>query len=138
MSKPIKEQILNDPRLVLSDFKIEDIQIVKNGLKNTANQILAKYGYMQPTDVPHEKLTKNDIALRGYDKYSIDEVFNRMPNETKLMFWSVNNANHVLEIEKRIREKREHEHKLLNAEILGYQIQIVELQREIEKLKQIF
>tara|TARA_R110000868_G_scaffold14021_1_gene65429 strand:+ start:20932 stop:21357 length:426 start_codon:yes stop_codon:yes gene_type:complete len=135
MSKPIQEQILNNPRLVLSEFKLEDIQILTNTLKSTANQILCKFGYMQRTDKDINTLTKEEVALRGYDKYTIEEIFNRMPNETKTMFWAVNNAGYLLEIEKRLREKREQENKLLMAEILGYQIQIIELQKEIEELK---
>lgn len=135
MSRPIKDEVLSNPRLVLSEFNIEDIQILRNTLKNTANQILCKFGYMQRTDKDIKNLTKEEVALRGYDKYTIEEVFNRMPNETKMMFWAVNNAGYLLEIEKRMREDREKDFKLLNAELLKVQILAHELETELIKLK---
>lgn len=135
MSKTTEEQILNNPRLVLSEFNAEDIIILTNTLKSTANQILCKFGYMQPTDKPHDQLTKEEIAIRGYDKYSISEVFERMSDETKKMFWSVNNASYLIEIEKRLRESKLEQLELLKAEVLGYQIEIVKLQEKIFELE---
>ena len=119
MSQPTREQILNDPRIVLSDFNREDIELIRSSLVITAKQIMCKFGYMELNE---------DLI----DKYTIDEVFNQMPDETKIMFFAVNNAGVVLEVEKRLREQREQENKLLSAELLGCQIQIIELQNKLK------
>ena len=62
MSKPIREEILSNPRLVLSEFKTEDIVMLKNSLEVTAKQILCKFGYMK-------------LNSKGMDVYTIDEIF---------------------------------------------------------------
>lgn len=131
MSKPIREQLLNNPSLVLSEFKAEDIIILKRTLETTANQILAKFGYMQRTDKDINTLTKEEVALRGYDKYTLSEVFERMPNETKVMYWSVNNARYLIEICLALNKDIENEIKRMRAELTRQQLQIVELQRNI-------
>lgn len=135
MSKTLREQYLSNPGLVLSEFKEEDVITLTNTLKSTANQILCKYGYMQPTDKPHDQLTKEEISLRGYDKYSLKEVFERMPNEVKTMFWAVNNAGYLLRIEKEFRDSQTEEIKRNRAEILKYQLEIMELQEKVFNLE---
>lgn len=133
MSKPLREQILSNPRLVLSEFNNLDILTLQNNLKSTANQILCKFGYMQRTDKDINTLTKEEVTLRGYDKYTLQEVFERMPNETKIMFWSINNASYLIEIEKRLRLEANKRIDNLTAENLKLNIELMKLQEKLNK-----
>ena len=81
---------------------------------------MCKFGYME--------LNEDNL-----DKYTIEEVFKRMPDETKLMFFSVNNAGLLIEIEKRLRKLKDNEIKILSAELLGCQMQIIELQTKLKE-----
>lgn len=120
MSKPIRECILNDPRMILSEFTSLDKEIIRSSLFIAAKQIMCKYGYLE-------------INKEGLDKYTIEEVFKRMPNETKIMFFAVNNSGVLIEIEKRLREEKDREFDLVSAELLGCQIQIIELQTKLKE-----
>ena len=118
MSKPIREQILNNPRLVLSEFKTEDIVILKNSLEVTAKQILCKFGYMK-------------LDSQGLDIYTIEEIFSKMPDETKIMFWSINNARYLLELERQLNNKHVETIQMQQTQLSEQQIQIVRLQTKL-------
>lgn len=113
------QSIINNPTLVLRDFKAEEIVILKNTLETSAKQILCKYGYMQLDD-------------EGFDKYTMSQIVDRMPRETRLMYWAINNARYLLQIESEMRKNLTLIINQQRAELTNFQMQTIELQRELE------
>ena len=114
------QEILNNPTKVLSEFKAEEIVILKNTLETSAKQIFCKYGYMQLND-------------DGFDKYTTQQIVDRMPKETRLLYWSMNNARYLLQIESEFRKEQRQMINQLRAELTQQQMQIIELQTKLKE-----
>lgn len=120
MSKSTTDGILSSPNSLLTDFTANDIVLLKNGLFKAKEQILAKYG-------------KFDINEKGLPQYTEKEVFNRMQDSTKQLFWSVNNASNLIEFCLKDNDDLSSKIKDMRQEITSYQIEIVRLQKQLEQ-----
>ena len=55
-----------------------------------------------------------------------------MPDETKIMFWSINNARYLLELERELNNKHVETIQMQQAQLSQQQIQIVRLQTKLK------
>lgn len=120
MSKTLIENIIDSPENILQSFKTHDISFLKNELFITGQKILSKFG-------------KYDVDENGMPSKNLKDVFDSMPQSTKQMFWSINNASALIESLLNYNEEMESEIKRMRGELSVQQIEIIKLQKQLNK-----
>lgn len=115
----IKQFAIDNTETILKSFTTHEITSIKGLLFMTREQMLARYG----------KFELND---EGLDLYTSNQIIQRMPNETRVMFFAINNANFLIELSLRLNTDLTEDVKRMRAELTQQQIQIVELQKQLK------
>lgn len=114
------KKITDSPDYILKSFKTNEIVFLKNQLFISKESILKKYG-------------KFEVDKNGCPLFTNEQVFKKMPESTKKMFWAINNASVLIELGDRLNNDLNEEIKRMRAELTAQQITIVELQKQLKK-----
>jgi len=113
------KRIIENPSIILKQLKISDVIFLKNQLFITKENILKKYG-------------KFEVDSDGAPLFTNEQLFKRMPDDTKKMFWSINNASIMIQSLLNFNDDLENDVKTMRQEISSYQIEIIRLQKQLE------
>lgn len=111
---------IDNTETVLKSFTTQEIISLNGILFTTREQILAKYGKFQLND-------------KGLDLYTNSQIIQRMPNETRIMFFAINNSNFLIELSLILNSDLTEDNKRMRAELTKQQIKIIELQTKLKE-----
>lgn len=114
------KRIIDNPSEILKTLKTSDIIFLKNQLFLTKEGVLKKYG-------------KFEVDSDGAPLFTSEQLFKRMPDSTKKMFWSINNASVLIESLLNLNTDLEEEVKRMRFELSKLQIEYSKLQIELNK-----